>query len=115
MTFEKLDTVQARDSHLIIFETPRVIVRQYTMEDADEFFALNSDEEVMRYIRSVKSREECDEFLRQNLNFYKAHPSLGRWAAFEKEAKVFIGSLALITIKEADERIQIGYALKPSA
>jgi ribosomal-protein-alanine N-acetyltransferase len=99
---------------VIIFETPRLIVRQYTLEDSDEFFALNSDKEVMRFIRPPKTREDCDSFLQQNVDFYGTHPDLGRWATIEKETKTFIGSLALIPIKEEDDRIQIGYALKPS-
>ena len=103
------------NSSLIIFETPRLIVRRYTMDDADDFYALNSDKEVMRYIRPPKSREECDSFLQQNISFYNTHPNLGRWVAFEKEAQEFVGSFALIPIKEEDDRIQIGYALKPSA
>jgi RimJ/RimL family protein N-acetyltransferase len=46
-----------------IFETERLIVRQYVFEtDAENFFLLNSDEDVMRYIRATKSREECDAF-----------------------------------------------------
>jgi ribosomal-protein-alanine N-acetyltransferase len=100
---------------VIILETPRLIVRRYTMEDADDFFALNSDKEVMRYIRPPKTRDDCDSFLQQNIGFYDTYPDLGRWAAFEKATKTFIGSLALIPIKEGDDRIQIGYALKPSS
>jgi len=85
------------------------------MEDADEFFVLNSDKEVMRFIRPPKTRSECDSFLQQNIAFYLTHPNLGRWAANEKGTGTFIGSLALIPIKEEDDRIQIGYALKPSS
>ena len=55
------------NKHLIIFETERLIVRQYDFgTDAENFFLLNSDEEVMRYIRATKSREECDAFLKKN-------------------------------------------------
>src|SRR6266542_497933 len=102
-------------SSLIIFETRRLIVRQYIMDDADDFYALNSDKEVMRYIRPPKSKEECDSFLQQNISFYNTHPNMGRWVTYEKVSREFIGSFALIPIKEEDDRIQIGYALKPSA
>ena len=70
-----------------ILETPRLIVRQYTMNDADDFFALNGDQEVMRYIRPSKTRKECDAFLAQNINFYNTHSHLGRWAAMKKPQK----------------------------
>lgn len=95
----------------IIFETERLIVRQYVFEtDADNFFALNGDEEVMRYIRAVKSREECDEFLKQNIESYKTNPLMGRWAAYEKDTGKFVGSFAFIPV-EGTENNQLGYAL----
>lgn len=99
---------------MLILETPRLIVRQYTMEDAADFFALNSNADVMRYIRPVKTREECDAFLHDNISFYELHPHLGRWAAFEKETGKFAGSFAIIPIEEESENIQIGYTLMPS-
>jgi [ribosomal protein S5]-alanine N-acetyltransferase len=98
-----------------ILETPRLIVRQYTIDDAADFFALNSNEEVMRYIRPPKDKKECDAFLAQNINFYNSHPHMGRWATFEKLSKKFVGSFAIIPIDETSNDIQIGYALMPCA
>lgn len=95
----------------IIFETERLIVRQYEFEkDADNFFALNGNEEVMRYIRGVKTREECDEFLKQNIESYKTNPLMGRWAVDEKASGKFVGSFAFIPV-EGTENSQLGYAL----
>jgi ribosomal-protein-alanine N-acetyltransferase len=97
------------NSH-IIFETDRLLVRQYIFEaDADNFFLLNSDEEVMRYIRATKSKEDCDAFLRQIIESYKINPLIGRWAAEEKDKEKFVGSFAIISI-EGTEDIQLGYA-----
>lgn len=93
-----------------IFETERLIVRQYEFElDAENFFLLNGDEEVMRYIRATKSREECDVFLKQIIETYKINPLIGRWAAYEKASGKFVGSFAIIPI-EGTELIQLGYA-----
>jgi [ribosomal protein S5]-alanine N-acetyltransferase len=95
----------------VIFETERLIVRQYVFEkDADNFFALNGDEEVMRYIRAVKSREECDSFLKQNIESYETNPLMGRWAVYEKASGKFVGSFAFIPV-EGTKNSQIGYAL----
>jgi RimJ/RimL family protein N-acetyltransferase len=33
----------------IILETPRLVMRQFTKDDVDNLFDLNSDPEVMRY------------------------------------------------------------------
>ena len=97
--------------HHIIFETERLIVRQYVFEtDADNFFLLNGNAEVMRYIRAVKTKEECDDFLKQIIEAYKINPQMGRWAAFEKASGKFAGSFAIIPI-EGTLDTQLGYSL----
>jgi RimJ/RimL family protein N-acetyltransferase len=96
--------------HHIIFETERLIVRQYNFEiDTENFHLLNGDDEVMRYIRTTKSKEECDVFLRKAIESYKINPLMGRWAADEKATGKFVGSFAIIPI-EGSEDIQLGYA-----
>ena len=50
---------------MIIFETERLVVRRFSENDHDNFFSVNGSEEVMRYIRPAKTKEECDEFLLQ--------------------------------------------------
>ena len=95
----------------LIFETKRLIVRQYNFDiDAENFFLLNGDKEVMQYIRPVKTREECDIFLKEIIASAEATPGMGRWAAIEKESGIFIGSFAIIPIEKTEE-IQLGYAL----
>lgn len=93
----------------IIFETERLVVRRYTENDADILYRLNSDEEVMRYIRKTLSYEETLEFLQKNLSLYKQNPLLGRWAVHNRSNN-FIGSFAIIPIGETTD-IQLGYAL----
>lgn len=102
---------------MIIFETERLIVRPFTEADADHFFAINGDEEVVRYIRKALSKEDSDKFLQTNIEFYATHPNLGRWAVTEKATGNFAGSFALIPLPFEDEKdkLQIGYALLPSA
>jgi [ribosomal protein S5]-alanine N-acetyltransferase len=94
----------------IIFETERLIVRPYTKKDADNFFALNGDQEIMRYIRPAKSREECDAFLLETIAAVEANPQMGRWAVDEKTTGRFVGSFAVIFIEDT-EMIQLGYSL----
>ena len=99
------------NSHKIIFETERLMVRQYVFAtDAENFHLLNGDDDVMRYIRATKSKEECDDFLKQIIEAYKINPLLGRWAAEEKTTGTFVGSFAIIPI-EGTTDIQLGYAL----
>lgn len=98
-------------SGLTIFETERLLVRQYVPADADDFFRMQSDPELMRYIRKPMSREESDRFLQENLDLYTRNPARGRWAVVDRrDTSVLIGSLGIISWDQPD-RIQIGYVL----
>jgi [ribosomal protein S5]-alanine N-acetyltransferase len=100
---------------MTIFETDRLYVRRYTSDDEENFFALNGDPEVMRYIRPPKSRAECAVFLARNLTFYEQYPLMGRWAMHDKQTDAFVGSFAVIPVEPYENQpqpeIQLGYAL----
>jgi [ribosomal protein S5]-alanine N-acetyltransferase len=98
-------------SHHYIFETERLVVRQYNYElDKENFFCLNGDEDVVRYIRPAKSRGECEIFLKQVIADAETNPLMGRWAVIEKASGNFVGSFAFIPIEGSDD-LQLGYAL----
>ena len=68
----------------VILETPRLILRQFTENDVDNLFELNSDPEVMRYLTAGKQtpREVIrDEIIPFHLGVYKRLDRLGTWAA----------------------------------
>ena len=95
----------------ILFETERLIVRQYVFDtDTEFFFHLNGDEEVVRYIRPAKTKEESDEFLKKVIADAEANPLMGRWAVDEKQTGKFVGSFAFIPV-DGTEESQLGYAL----
>jgi ribosomal-protein-alanine N-acetyltransferase len=99
---------------MIIFETERLIVRQFTEADADNYFALNGNEDVMRYIRPVRTREESDSFLAETvLKGYKENYT-GIWAIEEKAAGKFIGCFVIIPIPDDAEKTQLGYSFIPA-
>ena len=75
-------------------ETPRLILREFTEDDAGELFALDSDPEVMRYIGpyQLPDVEAYRSRIRTlNIPYYKEHPGYGVWAALEKSAGAFLG------------------------
>ncbi|RYG44125.1 MAG: N-acetyltransferase [Chitinophagaceae bacterium] len=94
----------------LIFTTSRLYVRRFTEADEDNFFRLNSDQEVMLYIRKVKDREESKHFLLQNIGAYSKNPMTGRWAVHEKNGDRFVGTFAIIPL-ENTSYWQVGYAL----
>ncbi len=97
---------------MVLFETERLRVRRFTVHDADVFFRFNSHPDVMRYIRPVKTREECDAFLLENLDFYQPTSCLGRFLVADKRTEDYIGSFSLLYLSGGDD-IHIGYGLMP--
>jgi len=94
------------------FETDRLVVRQFTEMDGQDFFLLNSNAQVVQYIRPVKDRTASDEFLMENLHLYIEGFPYGRMHVTEKLTGKFIGTFSLLYLDgEAD--YHIGYALLP--
>jgi len=103
---------QAKEDYSMIFlETPRTIVRRFTINDAGFFAAMNGDEEVMRYIRPVKTKEECLTFLKENIQLYADKPTMGRWICIEKSSNLPIGSAAYFPLQNTED-VQIGYSFR---
>ena len=92
-----------------VFETERLIVRHFKESDADDFFLLQGNPEVMRFIRPVKTREESDAFLLEAIAGY-SEPWMGRWAVEEKTTGKFVGSFVINPVPEDSEKTQLGYA-----
>jgi len=93
-----------------VFETDRLLVRQYTLADAEVFFRLNNDLDVVRYVRAPKSREECLDFLKENIAFYELFPYMGRWAIQLKATGKVVGTFAIIPVENSGD-VQLGYSL----
>jgi ribosomal-protein-alanine N-acetyltransferase len=99
---------------MILFETERLIVQRFSADGQELFFRVYGSPDVMHFIRPAKSKEDCDAFFRENLNFYQDHSLLGRFAVFAKTDGQFIGSFSYLYLSgEAD--FHLGYALVPEA
>ncbi len=97
----------------LIFETDRLIVKRFTENNKEEFYKVNGDAQVMKYIRPAKSRSETDAFLLEVIEYYNQTKIFGRWGVWNKSSNEFVGSFALIPV-EKSEKMQLGYALLPS-
>ncbi|HSZ87398.1 MAG TPA: GNAT family N-acetyltransferase [Puia sp.] len=95
----------------MIFETARLLVRQYNLDDAENFYLLNSDADVMKYIRTPKTRQQAFQFLQENIQYYNEFPVYGRWALIEKLNQQFIGSFMLRPSTAVNDKIELGYAM----
>jgi [ribosomal protein S5]-alanine N-acetyltransferase len=95
-------------------ETQRLILRPFTLDDAEASFEMNTDPEVMRFLGGVTatSVDEVREMMNQTtLADYRKY-GFGRHAVIHKETNEFMGFTGLKYIIELDE-VDIGYRLIP--
>jgi len=75
-----------------IFNTQRLYVRNLESADIDEFHKMQSNENVMRYIKPIMDYEESKKELDRFIGYYKNQIKMFRiWALIEKETDKFIG------------------------
>jgi ribosomal-protein-alanine N-acetyltransferase len=75
----------------LIIETPRLLLREFVLNDAENIWELNSDPEVIKYTGDppFETIEKAREFLLNYKDYEKN--SFGRWAIITKESDSFIG------------------------
>lgn len=91
-----------------IIETNRLYLRELNAADAENFFLLNSDEEVTKYTgdKAFETIPEAKSFL-ENYNPYHQF-GYGRWAVIDKSNEDFLGWCGLKYSLEVDE-VDIGF------
>ena len=95
----------------IIFETPRLYLRQFTEADAPLILTLNSDPEIVKYVHepTLETEEQARNIIINNI--LPQYPNnLGRWAMHIKETNEFIGWCGLKYRPELNET-DLGYRL----
>jgi len=96
----------------IILQSPRLYFREFTKDDAQLLYELNSNANVIKYVHEPPPTPENIIDILQNsiLPQYKLYGH-GRWALHLKSNNEFIGWCGLKYIKEDDE-IDLGYRFK---
>ena len=99
----------------IIFQTPRLILRQITIEDAPLILGLNRDPEIVKYVHepTLKTVEQAEKII-VDIILPQYKNNLGRWAIITKDNDEFIGWCGLKYRPELDE-IDLGYRLMQKA
>ncbi len=99
----------------IIFETPRLLLRQFTEAYAPLILELNSDPEVVKYLHEPTLQNEADaKSILTDTILPQYQNNLGRWAMHTKDNDEFIGWCGLKYRPELDE-IDLGYRLMQKA
>ncbi len=99
----------------IIFQTPRLYLRQFTEADALLILTLNSDPEIVKYVHepTLETEEQARNIIVKNI--LPQYPNdLGRWAIHIKETNEFIGWCGLKYRPDLDET-DLGYRLMQKA
>jgi RimJ/RimL family protein N-acetyltransferase len=108
-----------REVHVIL-ETPRLVMRQFTADDVDNLFNLDSDPEVMRYLSGglPTPREKIrDQIIPFHLGVYDRVDRLGTWAAESAATGEFLGWFHFRPGRGSDDitNIELGYRLRRPA
>jgi ribosomal-protein-alanine N-acetyltransferase len=87
----------------IILESERLLLRELNMHDAECFYSLNLNPNVIQYTGNYAfaSVEEAKDFL-ENYQDYTVN-GYGRWAVIHKENEEFVGWCGLKYDKDLDE------------
>lgn len=103
----------------VFLETERLLLRQFTEEDVDNLFELDSDPEVMRFItggRATPRDEIQNDYIPAFLRYYERYEGYGFWAATEKSTGEFIGWFHFRPLPDSDpDEVELGYRLRKSA
>jgi RimJ/RimL family protein N-acetyltransferase len=97
----------------MIFETERLRVRAWRVEDAEAAFGIYGDPEVWRYMGGGDGHKDVAEsraWLERLAGRWKDRPGLGLWAIVEKATGEIVGSVELVPLDEGPE-IEVGYHL----
>lgn len=96
---------------MIVIETPRLILRHLTLEDTEALAAIYADPIVMKFFRSVRSKEVTKQKIDKMIKSYKKD-GFGLWATIYKPDNQFIGRCGLIPqiINQCSE-LEIAYLL----
>ena len=93
-------------------ETNRLVHREFTVADAEVFFALNSNPDVMRFTGEplLPSLDAARQAIADYPDF--ADLGYGRWACVLKETQTIIGFCGLKYLPDLDE-VDVGYRFLP--
>jgi [ribosomal protein S5]-alanine N-acetyltransferase len=97
-------------------QTERLALRAVRPDDVENFYHLDGDRRVMRYIGdgSIGTRDSVAVAVARTMKHYCIYPGLGRRSAEERSTGRFIGWFSLNYVPNTVE-VEVGYRLLPDA
>jgi RimJ/RimL family protein N-acetyltransferase len=103
----------------VFLETPRLVLRRFTLAGTDNLVSLNADPDVMRFLTGgmPAGRDEIEnELLPAFPGYYQRSGRYGFWAAIEKRTGEFPGCFYLTPQDGgAPDEVELGFRLRKSA
>lgn len=94
-----------------ILETERCIVREITLDDLDDLFALYAGEGMTAYIEPLFPYEQEKEYQRAYIDYMYKFYGYGMWVVIEKKTGTLIGRAGLEHREDMGEEPELGYAI----
>jgi RimJ/RimL family protein N-acetyltransferase len=98
--------------------TERLIVRPWTVDDADAALAIYGAEEVARWLTPAMDRVEDEGAMRAVLAAWAEAqdnliPPKGRWAIERRDDATVVGGLVIRLLPPYEEDLEVGWQLRP--
>ena len=97
-------------------ETDRLILREHTLKDAQSWFELRHNPDVMRYIDrdSPKDIAEVEDYINGLITGFEQGESMGWAIAFKDKPTQMIGNVVFWRMDFPNYRAEIGYLIDPA-
>lgn len=95
-------------------ETKHLLLRSFSIQDAEELFKIRSDERVTKYLDrdTHKTVEESKTMIKKIIHSYEDKTGIN-WIIRAKTSLEVVGYIVFFNIIRENVRAEIGYALKP--
>ncbi|MDA3930372.1 MAG: GNAT family N-acetyltransferase [Prolixibacteraceae bacterium] len=98
-----------------VLETDRLVLREFTLLDAQDLFEIRSNKSVMKYMDTDahKSLLDAQKMIEGILYSFQNKEGIN-WAVIDKKTNQMIGYVGFWRLMKEHVRAEIGYALHPS-
>ena len=98
-------------NQMIVAETPRLILRQLTLDDVDDLATINADPVVIKFFSGTYTYERTKQWIEKIIDSYEQR-GWSLWATIHKADNKFIGRCGLMPqLVDGQREIEIGYML----
>ena len=109
------DYSQSDTSNFPVLETERLLLREWDVADAEDLFAIYSNEDVVRYtpITAYTTLEQAVTKAANFRDWFRVKQASVVWAVVLKDTGKIIGECSLHSLSPENQRAEVGYAYSP--